>query len=315
MKKIIFFITLILVITTLNVQYTFNSPFKLIHFFEDKPEIKLIKDWLSYRNFLYQQKIPKQEKLFTSNNLNHIQKAIVDNAPKIIQANLDNIHTLQQNHFQTTTFRTIQDLDIQILKIQNQLIQENIIDYYAEYGKTQTYLQAPALKLQAKSTYTLQQTEIENLRYLKVLMLKKDKHLKQINTDKLADWIDFILLEHQLNPQDPEWDAFKIINKNNQRTKADDLREITAYEHLQPRTPQFKKIQHLHIQLIQQNIELFSDFTTPSSAKEAVQNMQKINRIMKGQEFKTSISLYDEWIKLKNQADKEIILSLNQAFN
>lgn len=315
MKKIIFFIAIMLVITTLTAQYTFNSPFKLTHFFEDKPEIKLIRDWLNYRNFLYQQKIPKQEKLFTSNNLKHIQKSIVNNAPKIIEANLDNIQTLQQNHFYTDTFRSIQSLDVQILKIQNRLIQDNIIDYYARYGTTQTYLQAPALKLQAKSTYKLQQVEIENLRYLKVLILKKDSRLKHIHTNELADWIDLTLLGHQLEPQDPEWDTFKIINKNNQRTKADDLKEIMAYEHLKLRTAQFQKIQYLYIQLLQQNNELFSDFTKPSSKKEAIQNMQKLNKIMKGQEFKNSISIYDEWIKLKNQSDKKIILALNEAFN
>ena len=225
------------------------------------------------------------------------------------------MQTLQQNHFYTNTFRSIQSLDIQILKIQNRLIQDNIIDYYEKYGKTQTYLQAPALKLQAKSTYTLQLAEIENLRYLKVLILKKDKHLKHLHADELADWIDLTLLGHQLEPQDPEWDAFKIINKNNQRTKADDLKEIMAYEHLKLRTAQFQKIQYLHIQLLQQNSELFGDFTKPSSQKEAIQNMQKLNKIMKGQEFKNSISIYDEWIKLKNQSDKKIILALNDAFN
>lgn len=176
---------------------------------------------------------------------------IINNTPKIIQSNSININTLQQINFISPNFKEIQKLEIEAANLQNQLMQENIIDQYAKHKKTQTYLQAPVLNLQTKSKYIQQQSKIQNLNYLRILAIKKDRRLKSINTDELNDWITYSEFIHRNNPQEPTWDTFRELKRMSKHSIHEDQFEIKAYQNLNFKTPQYPKIQKLNIIMIQ----------------------------------------------------------------
>lgn len=184
-----------------KIGYWIQKPFQI------SAEEKELKDWINYEVFLLNQNHPQLEPLipvdFSKDNLDQIVLRMVKDAPKIIESNTKNIKKLDSINFISDEFKEIKALDIEALTIQNQLMQENIVDYYKKHQRTQSYLKEPALKLIAKSQYLLQQSTLKTLNHLKVLSFKNDKRLKSINPNELQDWIYYLEFHHQQNPKYP----------------------------------------------------------------------------------------------------------------
>ena len=320
MKKIIIAIFIVVSIV-ISVGYSigiYHTPHFLKQIFAEKYEEKLLSDWLRYLDFTTHQYIPEQQKLFDKDlGSDEILLVIVHNTPKIIEANQKNINSLQNIEFKTNEFKEIKQLDIQTLQTQNQLMQENIVDYYAKHKKTQSYLQAPALSLQAKSKYLLQQAEIKNLNHLNILKIKKDKRLKNININELDDWITYSEFKHRNNPLEPTWDTFKELEKMSKASMHDDQFQLKAYQHLIFKTSQYQDIQKLNIIMIQKNIEIFSSFTSPKNIKslqEANEQVSKLTNLLNDKEFSKDVDFANQLIQLEALENKKMIQQLQESF-
>ncbi|MDM1019948.1 hypothetical protein QSV37_06450 [Acinetobacter sp. VNK23] len=285
--------------------------------FRPQYEQLLIQDWLKYQNLIQQQEIPRlnTEKIDLSSSAGRekFKQNYVKDAKLIIDANNQNIARIRQATFATESYRNIQSLDMQTLTIMNQLFQDNVIDYYARHGDTQTFLREPALKIETVSKYQAQQAEIKVLEQLRILAIKKDRRLRHIDADLFSDWLDYSILEHQLYPRDAEWDTFGNLQKLSQRTGYDDVRELQAYQALQPRTATFKKIQQLNVQSIQSNLQIFADFKQPTNAQQALENIKALNKTMQQQDFKAGVELSNQLTAEQQRINKQMVLQLSQA--
>ncbi|WP_333662653.1 hypothetical protein [Acinetobacter sp.] len=285
--------------------------------FRPQYEQLLIQDWLKYQNLIQQLEIPRlnTEKIDLSSSAGRekFKQNYVKYAKLIIDANNQNIARIRQATFATESYRNIQSLDMQTLTIMNQLFQDNVIDYYARHGDTQTFLREPALKIETVSKYQAQQVEIKVLEQLRILAIKKDRRLRHIDADLFSDWWDYSILEHQLYPRDAEWDTLGNLQKLSQRTGYDDVRELQAYQALQPRTATFKKIQQLNVQSIQSNLQIFADFKQPTNAQQALENIKALNKTMQQQDFKAGVELSNQLTAEQQRINKQMVLQLIQA--
>jgi hypothetical protein len=286
--------------------------------FQTSAEDKRLQDWIIYEKFLLNMEIPKLEPYpkgdISKNHLDQILLVLVKNTPKVISSNNNNIETLNSLNFISPEFQEIIALEIEALNTQNQLMQENIVDYYKKHKTTQSYLQEPVLKLTAKSQYLLQQSELENLNYLKVLSFKNDRRLKNLNADALQDWIYYLEFEHQQNPKDPVWDTMKILKEMGNRTSSDDQILLKNYQNQKFKTDHYQKIQQLNILAIQSNLNLFSDFSKPQNIQQASEQLKKLNHLVKTNDFTDSMEISNKIEELTKQGHQEMILGLEKSF-
>lgn len=286
--------------------------------FQTSAEDKHLKDWIIYEKFLLNMEIPELEPYpkadISKNYLDQMLLVIVKNTPKVITSNNNNIETLNSLNLISTEFQEIVTLEIEALNTQNLLMQKNIVDHYKKHKTTQSYLQEPALKLTAKSQYLLQQSELKNLNYLKVLSFKNDRRLKNINIDELQDWIYYLEFEHQQNPRDPVWDTMKILKEMGNRSTSDDEILLKNYENQIFKTDLYQQIQQLNILAMQSNLNLFSDFSKPQNIQQASEQLKKLNQLLKTNDFKDGVEISNKIEELTSQAHQEMILALEKSF-
>lgn len=320
MKKILSILCLLLGIIFFTAQ-SFGHE-RIIHWiqkpFQTSAEDKLLKDWINYENFILNMEMPKLEAFVqdevSTHNPNKMLLRLIKDTPIVIQTNTNNIKKLNSINFISPEFQEITALEIQALTMQNQLMQENIVDYYKQHKTTQSYLQEPVLKLTAKSQYLLQQSAIQNLNYLKVLSFKHDRRLKNINPNELQDWIYYLEFEHQQNPRDPTWDTMKILREMSNRTASDDQLMLKTYQNQNFKTDHYQKIQKLNILAAQSNLSLFSDFSKPQNLKQATEQLNKLNQLLKTSNFKDSMEISKKIEELENQSHQKMIQELENNF-
>ncbi|WP_168391259.1 MULTISPECIES: hypothetical protein [Acinetobacter] len=286
--------------------------------FQTSAEDKRLQDWIIYEKFLLNMEIPDLDPYpkvdISKNYLDQMLLVIIKNTPKVISSNNNNIETLNSLNFISPEFQEIVALEIEALNTQNQLMQENIVDYYKKHKTTQSYLQEPVLKLTAKSQYLLQQSELKNLNYLKVLSFKNDRRLKNLNADTLQDWIYYLEFEHQQNPKDPVWDTMKILKEMGNRSSSDDQILLKNYQNQKFKTDHYQKIQQLNILAIQSNLNLFSDFSKPQNIQQASEQLKKLNELLKTNDFKDAMEISNKIEELTQQIHQEMILGLEKGF-
>ena len=286
--------------------------------FQTSAEEKRLQDWIIYEKFLLNMEIPDLDPYpkgdISKKYLDQMLLVIIKNTPKVISSNNNNIETLNSLNFISPEFQEIVALEIEALNTQNQLMQENIVDYYKNHKTTQSYLQEPVLKLTAKSQYLLQQSELKNLNYLKVLSFKNDRRLKNMNPDELQDWIYYLEFEHQQNPRDPVWDTMKILKEMGNRSSSDDQLLLKKYQNQNFKTDRYQKIQQLNILAIQSNLNLFSDFSKPQNIQQASEQLKKLNQLLKTNDFNNGMEISNKIEELTQKAHQEMILNLEKHF-